>query len=83
MNIKLTGTGKRRFKELQFLILKSLKNNPLTINEISERSGVNWNSTSHQLILLKGHEYVKEIFRHKRLRLFEITDEGERVLKSR
>ncbi len=79
----MTGAGKRRFKELQSLILKSLKNRPLTINEISEKSGINWNSTSHQLILLKGHEYVKEIFRHKRLRLFEITNTGKKVISKK
>jgi predicted transcriptional regulator len=76
----LAGTGKRRFKELQKLILKSLKNKPHTINEISSLSGINWNSTSNQLVLLKGNEYVKEIFSHKRLRIFEITEKGRKTL---
>jgi predicted transcriptional regulator len=77
----LTGQGKRKFKVLQKLILKSLRSRPLTINEISEKSNINWNSTSHQLILLKGQDYVKEIFSHKRLRLFEITDKGKQLVK--
>ena len=76
----MTGKGKRKFIQLQKLILKSLKNQNLTINEISAKSKVNWNSTAHQLILLKGHEYVKEVFRHKRLRIFEITERGKSFL---
>ena len=76
----MTGKGKRRFKELQKSILTSLRNSTLTINEISSKSSVNWNSTAHQLILLKGRDYVKEIFSHKRLRIFEITEKGKELL---
>ena len=76
----MTGKGKRKFIQLQKAILKSLKNQNLTINEISAKSKVSWNSTSHQLILLKGHEYVKEVFRHRRLRIFEITEKGKEFL---
>jgi predicted transcriptional regulator len=77
----MTGKGKRRFKDLQRLILRTLAKSTKTINEISESAKINWNSTSRQLILLKGHELVREIFSHKRLRVFEITDKGRRVLK--
>ena len=77
----MTGAGKRRFKDLQRLILRSLNKGTKTINEISENAKINWNSTSHQLILLKGQDYVNEIFSHKRLRVFEITDKGRRLLK--
>ncbi len=72
---------KRTFRELQKKILQSLKNGPKTINEISLSSGVNWNSTAHQLILLKGSDKVSEIFKHKRLRLFEITKIGREELR--
>ena len=77
----MAGTGKRRFNELQKLILRSLKKKPLTINEISGKAGINWNSTSHQLILLKGNEYVREIFSHRRLRVFEITEKGRKKIR--
>ena len=77
----MTGKGKRRFKDLQRLILRSLDRSTRTINEISYRAKINWNSTSHQLILLKGQDYVKEIFSHRRLRVFEITDKGRGLLR--
>ncbi len=77
----MSGIGKRKFGVLQRLILASLSKRPLTINEISESSGINWNTTSRQLILLKGHDCVKEIFSHKRLRLFEITEKGKTVIE--
>lgn len=76
----MTGAGKRRFRELQALILKSLKNRPLTLNEIASESGINWNSTARQIILLKGKDCVKEIFSHRRLRIFEITEKGKKQL---
>ncbi|MBR9699880.1 hypothetical protein GOV09_05470 [Candidatus Woesearchaeota archaeon] len=76
----MAGTGKRTFKQLQKLILRSLKARPLTINEISSKSRVNWNSTAKQLILLKGHELVKEIISHRRLRVFELTKKGRKLL---
>ena len=70
---------KRTFAELQSHILASLRKGPLTINEISAKSEVNWNSTAHQLILLKGNDLVKETFRHKRLRIFELTEQGRKA----
>ncbi|MBD3163852.1 hypothetical protein GF323_01520 [Candidatus Woesearchaeota archaeon] len=79
----MAGKNKRKFGELQKLILKSLRKGPLTINEISSKSGINWNSTNHQLVLLKGNDYAKEIFRHKRLRLFRITERGKKVISKK
>lgn len=71
---------KRTNRELQTLILKSLKLEQLTINEISDKTGIYWPNTRHQLILLKGEDYVKEVFRHRRFRLFAITDLGLKLI---
>lgn len=77
----MTGTGKRKFIELQRLILKSLKKRRLSINEISESARINWNSTSRQLVLLKGMDFVREVFSHQRLRVFELTEKGKREMR--
>ena len=79
----MTGEGKRRFVVLQEILLSSLKNSPLTINELAYKSNINWNTTSNQLVLLKGHDLVDEIFTHKRLRIFKISDKGLDYLNSK
>ena len=72
---------KRTNKELHKNILKALRSTQLTLNEISKKAGIYWPNTKHQLILLKGNDMVKEVFRHARLRIFEITEQGLRYLK--
>ncbi len=73
--------AKRTNRELQKYILNTIKNNNLTINEISSKSNIYWPNVKHQLILLKGMDYVSEVFRHKRLRVFGITKEGKKYLR--
>jgi len=73
--------AKRTHKELQKRILNTIKNQNLTINEIASKSGIYWPNVRHQLILLKGMDYVQEVFRHKRLRIFGITKQGKKYFK--
>ena len=73
------GEKKRTFKELQKLILSTLKDDKLTINQISKKAKIRWEVVAHQLILLKGKGYVGEFFVHVRFKIFSITEEGKKL----
>jgi len=75
------GEKKRTFKELQKLILNSLREDKLTTRQISQKAGIRWEVVKHQLILLKGQDYVDEFFTHVRFKIFTITDLGKEHLK--
>ncbi len=75
------GTRKRTFRELQILILKTLKKERLTIYEIAKRASLHFHVVQHQLILLKGQDYVRVDFEHKRFKLFAITKKGLKYLR--
>lgn len=75
------GERKRTFRELQILILKTLKKENLTIYEIAKLTKLHFNVIEHQLILLKGQDYVKVEFEHKRFRLYAITPHGVKYLR--
>ena len=75
------GEKKRTFKELQKLILSSLRTKKLTPNQISKKANIRWEVVSHQLILLKGQGYVEDFFVHVRFKIFSITKEGINYLR--
>ena len=75
------GEKKRRFSELQKLILQSLRTKKLTKNQISKKAGMRWEVVDHQLILLKGHDLVDIFFAHEKMKIYTITDNGLKYLK--
>ncbi|MBR9683318.1 hypothetical protein GOV03_02145 [Candidatus Woesearchaeota archaeon] len=75
------GDRKRTFKELQFIILKTLKKGDSTTHKIAKKTSLHFHTVQHQLILLKGQDYVVLAFEHNRFRLFSITDKGKKYLK--
>lgn len=74
------GEKKRTFKELQKLILRALKTKKLTKNQISKKAGIRWEVVDHQLILLKGKDYVEIFFEHERMKIYSITETGLKLL---
>jgi len=74
------GEKKRTFKELQKLILKALRTKKLTKNQISKKAGIRWEVVDHQLILLKGKDYVEIFFEHERMKIYSITEKGLKLL---
>ena len=75
------GERKRTFKELQVLILKTLKKDKATIYGIAQATKLHFHVIEHQLILLRGQDYVSLDFEHKRFRLFAITEKGISYLR--
>jgi len=75
------GERKRTFKELQKLILRALRSKKQTPNQIAKNAKIRWEVVSHQLILLKGQDFVEEYFTHVRFRIFTITDQGLKYLR--
>ena len=66
---------------MQILILKTLKKERLTIYEIAKKASLHLHVVQHQLILLKGQDYVKIDFKRKRFKLFAITKMGLNYLR--
>jgi predicted transcriptional regulator len=52
----------------------------MPIREIAIKSKIDWYSTERHLNYLKGRELVNEVFRHKLLRLFQLTNLGKDVV---
>ena len=75
------GNRKRSYNELQILILKALKKERLTVYELAKRTSLHFHVIHHQLILLKGQDYVTLDFVHKRFRLFAISPQGLKYLR--
>jgi len=75
------GERKRTYKELHLLILKALKKEKHTIYEIAKITSLHFHVVQHQLILLKGRDYVSLDFQHKSFRLYAITQEGITYLR--
>ena len=75
------GERKRTYKELQKLILASLRTKKLTKNQISKKTKIRWEVISRQLILLKGQDYVEVFFAHETMKIFTITKEGLNYLR--
>jgi predicted transcriptional regulator len=71
---------RRTNKELRIRILCSFSNQPRPIREIAHKSKVDWYATERHLNYLKGRELVTEVFRHKLLRLFQLTNLGKDVV---
>ena len=75
------GKKKRPFKELQKLILRTLRTKKLTKRQIADKIKADWRTIDHQIILLKGQDYVSLLFQHHRMKVYEITKDGLRYLK--
>ena len=72
---------KRRFPEIQHLILSSFENNPKFRQEISNETGLYFSTVNLHLTYLKGLGLVREFSPHHTLMLYEITEEGLDFLK--
>jgi len=77
------GDKKRTFRELQMIILETLKERDSTIYEISKKTSLHFHVVRRQLILLRGQDYVAIGFEHKRFKLFSITEKGKKYLRSK
>lgn len=78
---RMFGTRKRTYRELHIAILKALKDDKHTIYEIAKKASLHFYVVQHQLILLKGQDYVSLVFEHNKFRLFAITEKGIRYLR--
>ena len=75
------GDKKRKFKEIQLVILKTLKSKQATIYQIAKKTKTDFRTIRHQLILLKVQDYVELIFEINHIRVFAITNKGNNYLK--
>ena len=73
------GESKRTFKELQKEILKVLKSKDSTVNDLRLKTKIHPYVIEHQLVLLRGKEYVDLVFSHGKFKLFSVTKEGKRL----
>lgn len=74
------GKTKKSYPEIQYLILDSFQQRYTYPNEIVGKTGLGHSTVKRHLIWLKGLDFVKEIYSHRRMSLFEITDYGKGFL---
>ena len=77
------GEKKRTFNELQSIILEALKKRNQTIYEIAKKTSLHFNVVQHQLILLRGQDYVALVFEYNRFKLFAITEKGMKLVEKK
>jgi predicted transcriptional regulator len=73
---------KRRFDEIRHLILSILTDGQKTINDISNKTDVNWKTVENHLTWLTGRGLVKEVVSLSYVRIFEITNSGYEILSN-
>lgn len=71
---------KRTFNDLRTLILETLSQGQMTVNELSTKSGINWKTVDNHLIFLVGKGYVRTVFASRYVKIYEITEEGRALL---
>ena len=69
---------KRTFRELRYIILLALLSGQQTTNQISIKTGINWRTVESHLTFLVGKGLVSEIFKSEYVRIFKITEAGEK-----
>lgn len=69
---------KRTFHELRYLILTLLLQGQQTTNQISVKTGINWRTVESHLTFLIGKGFVSEVFKSEYVRIFKLTQDGER-----
>ena len=69
---------KRTFRELRFIILLTLLSGQQTTNQISIRTSINWRTVESHLTFLVGKGLVNEVFKSEYVRIFKLTDQGEK-----
>ncbi len=75
------GERKRRFSEIQLVILRTLKTKQRTIYQIAKKTKTDFRTVRHQLILLRGQGYIELVFELNHIRVFAITKDGSRYLR--
>ena len=73
--------ARKTFGRIRYIILSAFKDKQLTAYEISKITGIYWPTVRNHLIYLKGTDMIKEVFRHNRLKVFGLTEEGKNYLK--
>ncbi len=72
---------RRTNQELRFLILSKLKSELKSINDLAQLAEINWNTTERQITWLKGKDFINEVYKSRKIRIFAITKEGKEYLK--
>lgn len=72
---------KRRFGELRDIILKGLKKDKKTVNQISQETGINWKTVDNHLIFLVGKGMVSIVYSSPYVKIFEISESGKEYLE--
>ncbi len=74
--------NKRTFKVIRSTILLCLKRGKMTINQISNTTGINWKTVEKHLTYLIGRKMVDEVFSSEYVRIFDLTIKGnEQIVK--
>lgn len=75
------GEKKRKFKEIQLEILIQLSNKEATTYQLAKKTKTDFRTIRHQLILLKGQDYVSLVFELNHIKVFAITKKGLNHIK--
>ena len=79
--IKAHMPKKRRFTDIQLLILRVLRTKQKTIYQIAKKLATDFRTVRHQLILLRGQGYIGLVFEHDHIKVFAITSQGYKYLR--
>jgi predicted transcriptional regulator len=68
---------RRRQAVIRKELILAFSDQALSIRQVSEKAGVDWYTAERQLAQLKGRDLVEEVFSHRLLRLFRLTQLGK------
>ena len=73
---------RRTFSELRKHLLLELSLGHLTTNQLSIKTGINWRTVEAHLDFLIGEGDVAEIVSSRYVRIFKLTEQGMKTVKS-
>lgn len=73
---------KRTFEVLRNKLLRTFVTGQKTVNQAASEAGINWRTVNNHITFLLGKGYLKPIFVSQYVKIYEITEEGTRVLRS-
>ena len=74
--------NKRTFEVLRHKLLRTFATGQKTVNQAASEAGINWRTVNNHITFLLGKGYLKPVFVSPYVKIYEITEEGTRILRS-
>ena len=72
---------KRTFTEIRKKILKALKEEQKTVNQLSKETKINWKTVDNHITYILGKGFAEIVFESKYVKIYQISEKGKEEIK--